>query len=255
MEVQQVIDESGRLGVTLDEHQARQFTTYCDVLLETNQRFNLTALRTEADVLSLHFCDSLTVLGALSVSATLSVGATLSASATRSGRRLRLLDVGTGAGFPGLPIKIARPDIDVTLIDGTAKKIGFCADVIERLGLSGVRALHARADELAHEPPHRAGYDIVTARAVAALPTLVEYLLPFVTVGGLCIAMKGGTADEEARDAAGAIRALGGRLRAVQPVALPGRDDKRALILIDKIGPTQAKYPRPAGAPRNAPLK
>jgi 16S rRNA (guanine527-N7)-methyltransferase len=243
MEDQQVIDESGRLGVVLDQRQARQFVTYCDLLLETNQRFNLTALRTESEVLSLHFCDSLTILG------------TLSTSAAQPTRRLRLLDVGAGAGFPGLPLKIARPDIDVTLIDGTAKKVGFCTDVIDRLGLSGARALHARADELAHEPQHRAGYDIVTARAVAALPTLAEYLLPFVTVGGLCIAMKGSTAEEEARDAAVAIRMLGGRLRAVQPVSLPGRDDKRALILIDKIAPTQAKYPRPAGAPRNAPLK
>jgi 16S rRNA (guanine527-N7)-methyltransferase len=243
MEVQQVINESRTLGVELDPQQASQFVTYCDLLLDTNQRFNLTALRTEPEVLSLHFCDSLTVLGVLSP------------RQAPKGRALRLLDVGTGAGFPGLPIKIACPEIDVTLIDGTAKKVGFCAEVIDRLGLTGARALHARADELAHDPGHRAAYDIVTARAVAALPTLVEYLLPFVVVDGLCIAMKGGTADEEAHDAAGAIKALGGRLRAIHPVSLPGRADKRTLILIDKIAPTPAKYPRPAGAPRNAPLK
>jgi 16S rRNA (guanine527-N7)-methyltransferase len=242
MEFQQVIDESKALNIVLSEQQAAQFVQYCDLLLVTNQRFNLTALRTEPEVLSLHFCDSLTLLDTLSKHGP-------------QNRALRVLDVGTGAGFPGLALKIARPELDVTLIDGTAKKIGFCQDVINQLGLTDIRALHARSDELAHDPNFRARFDVVTARAVAALPTLVEYLLPFAVANGLCIAMKGSTADDEARDAAGAIRTLGGKLRAVEAVALPGRDDKRALVLIDKIAPTPPKYPRPAGAPRNAPLR
>lgn len=126
--------------------------------------------------------------------------------------------------------------------------------MIAHLKLDRVRAIHGRSEELALERIHRERYDIVTARAVAALPTLVEYTLPFVVVGGICIAMKGGTAEEEARDASRAIHQLGGKLEAITPVTLPGRPDKRALILIRKIAHTPPKYPRQAGAPRNNPL-
>lgn len=242
MQTHQVIAEMLAIGVEISEVQAQRFLMYADLLAEWNARFNLTAISEPSAVLTLHFVDSLTVLKILP-----------------SRQSLRLLDVGTGAGFPGLALKIARPDLDVTVIDSTAKKIAFCQEVIDRLALNGgpgaARALHVRSEEFAQDHAHREGYDVVTARAVAAMPTLAEYLLPFVKVGGLCVAMKGTAAEQEARDAAGAIRALGGVLNRVEPVVLPGVPDKRALIVIDKVSRTLSKYPRAGGAPRNSPLK
>lgn len=244
MQTSQVIDESFKVGVALTLQQAEHMVRYSTLLLEWNKKFNLTAITDESAVLTLHFMDSLTVLSVLSA-----------LDEKSSQASLRILDVGTGAGFPGLPMKIARPDLDVTLIDSTTKKVGFCAEVVQQLGLRGARAMHARSEELAHEPAHRERYDLVVARAVAAMPTLVEYLLPFVRIGGLCVAMKGGAAEQETADAAVAIRTLGGVLERVQAVALPGVPDKRALVVIKKTTHTPAKFPRPAGAPRNAPLK
>lgn len=217
-----------RISVLLDRYQA--------LLLTWNARFNLTAITDEQGVLIRHFIDSLTVLKVLPAGPA------------------ALLDVGTGPGFPGIPLKIARPDLTVTVMDSTAKKVRFCEEVIQQLGLSGIRAVHDRAEEMAHQPAFREQFEVVTARAVAALPTLVEYLLPFVKVGGVCVAMKGSDAEHEAAQATRAITLLGGRLRQVEPVQLPGLPDKRALIVIDKIAPTPPLYPRQGGAPRSSPL-
>ena len=238
MQTQTIVAAAAIIGVTLTETQASQLVVYADLLNEWNARFNLTAITEEQAVLALHFIDSLTLLRVLPA---------------RSG--ITLLDVGTGAGFPGLVLKIARPDLFVTVIDSTAKKITFCQEVIRRLRLSGARALHVRSEDFAQRKIERDHYDVVVARAVAMLPTLVEYMLPFVSVGGLCIAMKGGSAEEEARTAVNAIGQLGGALRTVESVELPGLPDKRALVLIDKVSRTQSRYPRPAGAPRNSPLQ
>jgi 16S rRNA (guanine527-N7)-methyltransferase len=238
MQISNILAAAAAIDVALTEIQAAQIAKYAALLSEWNARFNLTAITDEQAVLALHFIDSLTLLRVLP---------------ERSG--LTLLDVGTGAGFPGLVLKIARPEMRVTVIDSTAKKITFCKEVIRVLKLSGVRALHMRSEEFAHVRSERARYDVVTARAVAALPTLVEYVLPFATIGGLCIAMKGGAAAEEAATAAAAIQILGGSLRSIEPITLPGMEDKRALVLIDKVAHTPMRYPRPAGAPRNSPLQ
>ncbi len=237
MQPEEVISTGSALGVPLNAQQAEQFCVYSKLLLEWNERFNLTAIKVESEVLLLHFADSLTMLHTLPQTPS-----------------PKLIDVGAGAGFPGLALAIARPDLLVTLIDGTGKKAMFCNEVIKTLGLKGARSLHGRAEELAQQPAHRERYDVVTARAVAQLRTLAEYLLPFARVGGLCVAMKASSAAQEVREAAGAIQKLGGRLRETESVTLPGLPDKRALVLIDKIAATAPRYPRPAGAPRNAPL-
>jgi 16S rRNA (guanine527-N7)-methyltransferase len=164
------------------------------------------------------------------------------------------LDVGSGAGLPGIPLKIARPELVVTLMDSTGKKVTFCETVIEELKLTGIRAVKGRAEEAAHQYEHREQYAVVVARALAPLPTLVEYLLPFARVGGLCIAMKGSDAQDEAGKAAKAIRTLGGELERIEPVVLPGVSDQRALVIIRKARPSPAMYPRQAGKPRSAPL-
>jgi 16S rRNA (guanine527-N7)-methyltransferase len=243
MNAQDIILGADSLGLPLTPEQAGALLTYRDLLVEWNTRFNLTALTDDASILALHFLDSLTAVPAI--------------QALQSLRRrpLTLIDVGTGAGFPGLPLKVALPNLNVTLMDSTAKKVQFCSEVIRALRLAGAQAIHGRAEEAGHQPQHREQYDVVIARAVAPLPTLVEYLLPMARVGGLCICMKGSDAQTEAEQAGGAIGKLGGTLRRIDSVTLPGREDKRALIVIEKTRPTLRMYPRQAGAPRKSPLQ
>jgi 16S rRNA (guanine527-N7)-methyltransferase len=232
---------AGTIGIALNPDQARAFVHYRDLLVEWNSRFNLTALTDDDSILWLHFVDSLTAVPVVT-------------ALHARGEPLALIDVGTGGGFPGLPLKIALPGLRLTLMDGTTKKVQFCEAVISALGLGDARALHGRAEEAAHQVVHRERYDVVTARAVAPMPTLVEYLMPFARVGGACIAMKGGDARAEAAQAERAIATLGGAPARVTDVRLPGRDERRALIVVDKIRPTPKLYPRQAGAPRKAPL-
>ncbi len=165
-----------------------------------------------------------------------------------------LLDVGSGAGLPGIPLKIARPDLDVTLMDSTGKKAGFCQAVIADLRLTGIRAVKDRAEEAAHKPAYRERFDAVIARALAPMPTLVEYLLPFTREGGCCVAMKGSDVAEEAAQAARAIHILGGELERIETVTLPGLTIPHALVVIRKARPTPPIYPRQGGKPRRAPL-
>ncbi len=240
MNVQEIIESAKNIAVGLNEMQAHQFSLYFDLLQDWNQRINLTAITDEPGVLARHFIDSLTVLRTL--------------PEIRPTHHLRMIDIGTGAGFPGIPLKIVRDDLAVTLVDGTSKKLRFCDEVIGQLGLRGIHTLQGRAEDLAHEEEHRETYEHVVARAVAPLPTLLEYLLPLTRIGGQCVAMKGSEAEVETAQAMTAIAKLGGRLSRVEQVALPGLPDKRALIVIDKIGPTSHLYPRPGGAPRNSPL-
>jgi 16S rRNA (guanine527-N7)-methyltransferase len=234
---EQIRTAAEAVGVTLDDHQAAQFARYRDMLVEWNERFNLTAITDDASILARHFADSLTALSQLpSV-----FGATL-------------LDAGTGAGLPGIPLKIARPDLDVTLVDGTGKKATFCQAVITDLGLADIRIIKGRAEELAHVKEHRAKYRAVIARALAPLPTLVEYLLPFAKANGVVIAMKGSDAQIEVAQATRAITLLGGELERVVAVTLPGVTDQRSLVVIRKVRPSASIYPRPAGKPRSDPL-
>ncbi len=234
---EQIQTAAAAIGVTLDTAQAAQFAQFRDLLVEWNERMNLTAITDDESILSRHFADSLTALRAIP-----------------STPGLTLVDVGTGAGLPGIPLKIARPDLDVTLVDGTGKKVAFCETVIAELGLIGIRVIKGRAEELAHDKHHRAYYKVVIARALAPLPTLVEYLLPLARMNGVCIAMKGSDAQAEAAQAARAIKLIGGELDRVEPVTLPGAPDQRALVVIRKAKPSPSIYPRPAGKPRSEPF-
>lgn len=235
-------DAAKAIGVELASQQARAFVRYRDLLVEWNERMNLTALTDDASILALHFVDSLTA------------APVIQSVQQRHNAPLTLIDVGTGGGFPGIPLKIALPGLRVMLTDSTAKKVQFCNEVMRALKLEEIEAMQGRAEEIAHQPAHREHHHVVIARAVAPMPTLVEYLLPLARVGGVCIAMKGSDAQAEAERAAGAIVNLGGALAQVKPVSLPGRDDKRALIVIDKVRSTPKLYPRQGGAPRKSPL-
>lgn len=224
-------------GITLTEVQAEQFAIYARELAAWNSHTNLTAITDEEGIQVRHFLDSLSVV---------------SAAAPQPGQRV--MDVGTGAGFPGLPLKIVFPQIQLTLLEATGKKVEFLNHVAAAMGLPGVTALHARAEEAGHMPTQRAAYDLVLARAVTRLPALVEYLLPLAKVGGRCIAMKGRTAFEEVRDSGRALNLLGGRVNEVLPVSLPGIDEARYLVIIEKVTPTPAPYPRAPGTPTRKPL-
>ena len=234
------------LNLSLTSAQAAAFQTYADELAEWNAKFNLTAIADPEGVQIKHFLDSLTCLIAFRA-----------APVTQpSGEQpLSIIDIGSGAGFPGLPLKIVCPAIRLTLVEATGKKVRFLEHMISRLGLSGVAAIQARAEAIGHDPAHRERYDWALARAVAELPALVEYLLPLVPRGGRCVAQKGESGPAEAHAAEKALRLLGGQLNQLIPVELPGVAETHYLVVIDKVAATPAKYPRRAGIPTKSPLR
>ena len=225
------------LNLSLSPEQETQFDQYAQELAVWNEHTNLTAIMGPDAVRLRHFLDSLTVIKAVPMMP-----------------GLRLIDVGTGAGFPGLPLRVVCPDIQLTLLEATGKKTAFLQHLIDQFGFSNVTNLNARAEDVAHDDAHRASYDLVTARAVARLPALLEYLLPFAKVGGLCVAMKGRTAQEEADDSTNALAVLGGRLRSIETFHLPGVEEPHHLVVIEKIAPTPRDYPRKPGIPTRKPL-
>lgn len=216
--------------ITDNPERAAAFNRYAEMLRERNQKINLTAITEPEEVKVKHFLDS------CSAAELLPGGASV-------------LDIGSGAGFPGLPLKIVRPDLTVTLLDSVNKKVAFVSDVIAELKLSGVTAVHARIEDF----PHKGEYDAVVSRAVAELSTLAEYALPFVKIGGAFIAYKSEKAESEAEAAASAITLLGGRIREIRE-AFVAAGLTRKLIIIDKIAPTPPKYPRGKNLPRLKPL-
>jgi 16S rRNA (guanine527-N7)-methyltransferase len=232
---------SARAAALFDIHltpaQVTQFETYARLLVERNAHVNLTAITDGEGIEVKHFLDSWSVVRAV----TPRVG-------------MQMIDVGTGAGFPGVPLAIAFPNIHMTLMEATGKKVAFLQDVIAVLGLANCATLNARAEDAGHMPTQRAQYDVVLARAVARLPALAEYLLPLAKVGGLCIALKGVTAQSEARDARKALSLLGGKLQGIQMVALPTIADEHALVVIEKTTATPSAYPRKPGVPTRQPL-
>lgn len=228
------------LGITLSPKQVASFELYYRELVAWNARMNLTAITDYDEVQVKHFLDSLTCL--------------LAMEARAPGQRL--LDVGSGAGFPGLVLQIVCPELEVTLLEVTRKKADFLCHVSERLGLAKLRIVNARAEEAGHNPEHREVYDWVVARAVAELAELVEYMLPFCRPGGACLALKGGVISNEIEAATRAIEILGGRLAQAIPVRLSAlRDLRRQVLVIEKVRPTPAAYPRRPGIPHKRPIQ
>jgi 16S rRNA (guanine527-N7)-methyltransferase len=227
------------LQIELTSAQLAAFQTYADELRAWNEQFNLTAIKDIEGIQIKHFLDSLTLLKIV----------------RPAGAPTRLVDVGTGAGFPGLPLKIVCPQIALTLVEATGKKAKFCQRVVEALRLSGVTVIKARVEELGRAPAHREQYDWAVARAVAEMPTLAEYLLPLVKRGGRMIAQKGKDAPAETQAAEGAARRLGGELEQIVPVELPGIAEERYLIVFKKVAATPPAYPRRPGVPAKTPLK
>ncbi len=224
-------------NVHLTGRQVIALIAYERELLEWNQRINLTAIRDSAGVRSKHFLDSFSCV-----------------LAWKAEPPQRLLDVGSGAGFPGIPLKIIYPLMQVTLVESVGKKARFCRHIIETLKLEDVTVIQRRAETIGQIPEHREGYDWVVARAVAKLPVLAEYLLPFVKIGGKMLAQKGESGPAEVQAAENAMGILGGHVRQIIPVTLPGVVEERYLILADKVGATPPKYPRKAGIPSKRPL-
>ncbi len=226
-----------QLGLHLTHKQLAALTRYEHELLEWNARFNLTAIRDPQEIRIKHFLDSLTCLLAL-----------------REAPVERLIDIGTGAGFPGLPLKIIYSKMQLTLVESVGKKADFCRHVVKTLELQGVEVIQERAETIGQIPAYREQYDWAVARAVAVLPVLAEYLLPLVRVGGSMLAMKGESGPAEAHSAEHALRVLGGHLRQLVPVTLPGVVEERYLVVIDKVAATPAGYPRKVGIPSKRPL-
>jgi 16S rRNA (guanine527-N7)-methyltransferase len=225
-------------GLTLTRQQLAQFEQYEQALLEWNARFNLTAIRQPEEMRLKHFLDSLSCWPAMQ-------GAPIG----------RVIDVGSGAGFPGLPLKIARPELNLTLVESVQKKADFCRYVADLLELEGVAVLSERVETLGQMPAHREHYDWALARAVAEMPILVEYLLPLVRICGCMLAMKGAGGLLEAQAAGRAIAALGGQLRQLYPIHLPGIDKHRYLVVVEKTSPTPPAYPRRVGMPAKRPIR
>ncbi|MFQ6101602.1 MAG: 16S rRNA (guanine(527)-N(7))-methyltransferase RsmG [Anaerolineae bacterium] len=229
------------LHVKLTDRHLTAFETCYRELVDWNRRFNLTAITDWEGVLIRHFLDSLSCLKALPRKE-LAAGA-------------QVIDVGTGAGFPGLPLKLVCPGMRLTLLEATGKKVTYLEHVVRALELKEVEVIHGRAEELGHDSAHRERYDWALARAVAEMPTLAEYLLPLVRVGGGMLAQKGEGAAAEVHGADTAIVTLGGRVRQLVPVELRGLAETRYLVVVDKTAATPEKYPRRPGIPQKRPLK
>lgn len=225
-----------KIGIELKEEQLEKFYLYMNILLEWNEKINLTAITNEEEIILKHFVDSLTINKYI-----------------EEGKSI--IDVGTGAGFPGIPIKILREDLKVTLLDSLNKRINFLNEVIEKLDLKNIECIHGRAEEFGKNKNYREKYDFATSRAVANMSTLSEYLIPFVKVGGKVLAMKGDKAEEELEEAKKAIKLLGGKVENIDNFYLPDSDIKRNIIIIKKIEKTERKFPRKPGTPAKEPIK
>jgi 16S rRNA (guanine527-N7)-methyltransferase len=231
-----LLSNTRALHIDLTDAQVAAFSSYQSELLDWNARVNLTGVTDHSDVQVKLFADSLSLLSVLPPGA------------------LRLLDVGSGAGFPGLPVKLVRPEIELTLLDSVGKKTAFLAHLVGSLELDGVRVLTGRAEELGQRPRERESFDVVTAKAVASLSVLAELCLPLTRVGGILIAQKNGRVDEEIRESGRAISILGGRLRPVSRYHLPDLPDERWLVIVEKTRPSPTAYPRRPGVPAKDPL-
>ena len=230
-------EKLAHLGITLDEKQKQQFNRYFEILVEWNKVMNLTGITEYEEVNEKHFVDSLSLVKAADIKNIKSV-----------------IDIGTGAGFPGVPLKIAFPHLEIVLLDSLNKRVKFLNAVIDELGLEGIKTLHGRAEDYAKQTEYREKFDLCVSRAVANLATLSEYCLPYVNKGGMFIPYKSGEIDEEVQNSKKAIHLLGGQLDDVIKFQLPGTEIGRSFVKIKKVSNTNKKYPRKAGLPTKEPL-
>ena len=237
--VDKMTEGTRELGIVLSEKQMEQFYRYYELLVEWNKVMNLTGITELEEVVSKHFIDSLALVKAVPL---------------QDGRKVSAIDVGTGAGFPGIPLKIAFPNLKITLLDSLNKRIKFLNEVISQLGLQNVETIHGRAEDFGRDAKYREQYDYCVSRAVANAATLSEYCLPCVKVGGAFIPYKSGKIDEELEQGTKAIESLGGSIADVIRFELTGADADRSLVVIDKIAKTAKKYPRKAGMPSKEPI-
>ncbi len=227
------------LGISLDIQQMKQFYHYYELLVEWNKVMNLTAITELEEVISKHFLDSLSLIKAVNFS---------------ENDSMRMIDIGTGAGFPGIPLKIAFPELEITLLDSLNKRVKFLDTVIDQLCLKKISTIHGRAEDFGRDVKYREQYDYCVSRAVANISTLSEYCLPFVKVGGSFIPYKSGKIDEELETGKKAISVLGGEIQSVVRFGLIGAEGDRTLVVIKKIEKTAKKYPRKAGMPSKEPI-
>lgn len=233
----QFLSDLEKLGISLTKKQLEQFIIYYEMLIEWNEKINLTAITEFQDVMKKHFVDSVSLVKAYDVT-----------------KKVNVIDVGTGAGFPGLALKIAYPQLQITLLDSLNKRISFLNAVIEKLNLSGVETIHGRAEDFAKPGKLRENYDLCVSRAVANLSTLSEYCMPFVKKGGMFISYKSEKISEEMENAKNAISLLGGNIKSQVEFMLPDSDIYRNLFVIEKVKETPKKFPRKAGLPSKEPL-
>ena len=223
------------IGIELTDSQLNAFETYYDMLIDRNKVMNLTAITEFDEVMDKHFLDSVYLFRSIKLEAD-----------------YKLIDIGTGAGFPGIPLKIVFPELKITLLDSLNKRVGFINDVIEELNLNDIEAIHGRAEDIARNKAYRASYDIAVSRAVANLSTLSEYCLPFVKIGGKFVSYKSGDCADEVDNAKAAIHLLGGKINKIDEFSYS--NNSRSFIVIDKVMNTSSKYPRKAGLPSKKPL-
>ncbi len=231
-------DRLEALDIILDQEQINQFDEYYEILVEWNKVMNLTGITEYQEVVEKHFLDSLSIVKVMDMD-----------------QVERVIDIGTGAGFPGIPLKIAFPKLDIVLLDSLNKRIRFLDHVIEELGLEGIRTIHGRAEDFARDGKYRERFDLCVSRAVANLSSLSEYCLPYVKVGGRFVSYKSGDIEEEVNDASKAIALLGGKKERIEKFQLPDTDIQRSFVVIGKTKNTQKRYPRKAGMPTKEPLK
>ena len=237
-----LVNICNKINIEISDDQINCFEKYYELLIEKNKVMNLTAITDKEDVIVKHFIDSIALIPYLTD------------KGININNELKIIDIGTGAGFPGLPLKIMMPDVKFTLLDSLNKRVSFLNEVIDELKLKDIEALHGRAEDYASDNKYREKYDICVSRAVANLSTLSEYCIPFVKEDGFFISYKAGESEEEINNSKNAIKILGGKINKVEEFVLPGTDASRVFVFIRKQELTDKKYPRKAGVPAKKPL-
>lgn len=239
--MKRLLEQAAKLNIELNEKQIEQFQTYYEMLVETNKVMNLTAITELDEVITKHFVDSIAL-------------AAVYPEICDVNKNIKVLDLGTGAGFPGIPLKIAFPHLQITLMDSLNKRVKFLQSVIDKLGLTNIIAVHGRAEETARNVAYREQFNLCVSRAVANTATLSEYCLPFIKVGGKFIPYKASDIEEELNQGKKAIQVLGGKLTEVKKLTLPNSDIERSFLFIDKVKNTPKTYPRKAGTASKEPI-